>query len=298
MIPSHLNSESGLAYPWFAVAAMRNSDQRFYNFTSTNFDSITGATVNDKLGNLADANKLGLVDGGDNWYRAEIDSLGTQDDLTPVAFTLFYLDLISGNTADEKTILVLADELVAEFGSRPYLGPEDPLSHPLGLLASHIADTATFRTWCGLPAEAAESSDKLLTGVGFSRRIYWPAYYQSLADVPNLLPTLPICVISPPEAGGLAMSKLTDDDVYDHTGAIDVLILDRSRAGLDLEKAGRVFMKRLGFLMKELQAIDHANDRLGIEDETVSISHGEPTPAEIASQGIVFEGRFQIGWSG
>jgi hypothetical protein len=297
MIPFHLNSESGLPFPFFAYAVLRNSDSKFLNFSSGNFDSVSGATISDKLPNLAANNLQNLIDGGDNWYRHEL-TLPLTTGTDPEAFTAFYRNLRTGTTVDEKSLLVLEDELVAESGERPYLGPTDPLSHPLGLLATHIANTSTFRTWCGLPAEDAASTDKIRDGLGFPRRIYWPAYYESLVDVVNLLPKMPICVISPPAAGGLAMSKLTDDDAYEHTGTIDVSIMDRTRAGLDLEKAGRLFMKRLGFLMLELQRIDHANDRLGIEEESVEITHGEPTPAQIATQGVFFEGRFQVGWSG
>lgn len=298
MIPLHLNSESGLPYPWFAAAVMRDADLRFLNFVSGNFDSITGTTANEKLGNLLSAHKQNLIDGGDNWYRTEVASFGTADATEPAAFTAFFLDLVSGNTADEQTLIVQGDELGGSPDFQPELGDTDPLTHPIELLALHISRTATFRTWCGLAADDPKASVKLLEGRNFPRRIYRPAFYQSLVHVPSLLPKLPICVISPPETGGLAMTKATDDDAYDHSGSIDVTILDRSRAGLDLEKAARQFMRRLGFLLQELQRVDHANDRLGIEDETVGMSHGEPTPAEIATQGITFEGRFQVGWSG
>lgn len=283
MIFYELQSDVGLDDLHFAAATMRHDDQRFFDYVAGAWDVIAGSTVNERLENLGSEHLLALAEGpGDGWYRNVATGLGS-----PGGCTFFYRDLVSGLTAAEEFASILLDVVVS--GELDQFSTQyGPLTRPPALLAVHLANTQSFRTWCGLAADDPRAPDKLLRGVDFLQRIFWPCLERDTAIAE--LPALPVAVISwgRREETGRAL-VLAEDQSHSYAGTLKLLCMDWAEAGRQAyDVSGQRFGKRLEAVWEELWHIDRANEHLAMTSIAISQPPFLPPKSEEAQQGKAF----------
>lgn len=281
MVPAEFQSESGLGDETFRLAVWtQHADPLFFDFVAHTYSAVAGSTIVEKMANLTADQWLPLLDEGDDWYRAQVDGLGS-----PGSLTAGVQNALSGKVADETFWYVLANQLVVSYAGAVYLGPNDPLTRPIGLLAVHLANTVAFREWCGLEADDPLAADKLLLGRnGFLQRIYWPTLENEKPI--GELPAMPLAVLSWPRAQTGQGMTVAEDMSHGYSGQIKVLLLDWNPSGRQAyHVGGQLFGFKVGRLWKELFAVDRENDHLAITRITVNEPPFLPIKSEEAQHG-------------
>lgn len=137
------------------------------------------------------------------------------------------------------------------------------ISVPKRKLAEVLAEAETWQLWCELAYPDAAAADKLIDGIGGTKRIFYPT--ADSRDLGTLYDRMPLAVIGngqqwqmPTVAGGAG-------NYMRPAGQLALIIADRDRYPDSLEASQRDFENRLGDLMDDLAALSGRSDRLAMD---------------------------------
>jgi hypothetical protein len=138
-----------------------------------------------------------------------------------------------------------------------------PISVPKRKLCEMLAEAETWQTWCGLAYPDAAAADKLIDGIGGTKRIYFPT--ADANDLGELYDRMPLAVVGngtswtmPTKAGGAG-------NYMRPNGQLSLIVADIDRYPDNLESSQREFENRLGDLMEDLRNLSGRSDRLAMD---------------------------------
>jgi len=170
--------------------------------------------------------------------------------------------------------------------------PAGPYTMPLAALASMVAETWAFQTWCGLAYPDPDAELKLVSGDGGWKRIWYPAL-----DNIDYLKVLPAAILSfgaewqlTPVAGGAR--------TYFHgpRGEITLELVDLARHA-NRESAARDFGNFLGQLLDSNDETRPGLAQLAALDDRLAIAEFVQLAEPAECERIEGEANEQLYWS-
>lgn len=172
--------------------------------------------------------------------------------------------------------------------------PLGPYTVPLQMLAQMVAECAAFQNRVGLSYPDPDAIDKLVSGDGANKRIYYPA----IESTDQVLDKLPAAIISESEDWTLPMvAGGSHNYFHGPRGSLELILMDHDRHPGSIEASKRDFMNFVGLT---LQSGDNDNPGLAelaaLDDRLIINEMTQLDPPEMCSREVEFQ-RQRLYWS-